>query len=825
MIKKIYPLIVLLLVFALLIPGSISSASDNNLFDGGFEQYPTSSWWYPSEPIGGVFMNSTLNNQNFFDNFVMPAPLCGHGIYNVGKTTYPLDFRNGSVPSYQFTWAGGTFYWQAAIKGPWFSSFFPVTAYSYADIYLLDSQSARTELLEDHQVAYGDDWARHYGSTSLAAGTYTLYMGRGASMEKTDAYFYKYQLFYDDVYVGSVEPSHSVCSDSITDVTPTFEPTQHGPTESPTPMDTPTGVMTPTTIPSHRYSISVDPSVYKIGSAYGTPGITACYVGDRQIGDTAIFSTNDNTHFYVEDGIESLDINVMYVGSACRNEFGYGFDGCLNIRSYGMAQPWQGSWWWHGSGTITSRTLWCYGIGDLVPTATPTLSPTPGPSPTQTTKLYNCGFELGQQGWYFTPPSYVDLAGGPSGPQHAVAVPNNQSLPEIFQNFYWPVTQPIYIQGWSKGQAQVRIWNIYSNFQYSVVYTGNDTDWVHWQYAGSLPMGYYRLELNTFDPEGSEGRYDGVTLAADNYLDDWVCSAATPTPGPTSFVTPTPGPSMTPSLTMTPRTSRTPWGTSTLWPSGTPSLSATAGNAQTLTAIASITPGGGGGSTVTPGPGDFVPPEQPPGGEGAPCQRPQTWQDSINLGWWIDYEVCDIKRFLSWGPSANATAAAIPTMFANKEPFHTIDGIENSFRGMQTQVASYAWDDTGFDGVTGDAETIDPRPDRIFNLLSPGVSQDPWSAGGTISFNQAINPNFFSILCTTRLSDILPARLSQGICFALNVTRSIGYLGWVQFLFNGFCIYGSIRGFLTLINLYGMFASPSGVANIVQNYTGGKNDS
>ncbi len=827
--KKIYLLLVIILVFALLVPGSLSSAATNQLFDGGFEQYPDSSWWYHSEPIGGVFMNSTLNSRNFFDNLVMPAALCGTGIYNVGKTTYPLDFRNGSVPAYQFAWTGGTFYWQAGMLGPWFRSFFPITAYSYAEIYLLDTQGNRTTLLSDHQLAYGADWERNWGSVDLAAGSYVLYLGRGASMEKTDAWFYRYQLFYDDVYYGSEEPNHSACQDSF-EATPTFEPTLHYPTVAPTWEGTPTNYVTPTTqVGWHFHTFSE--------SNNGDSGITCPdseYSGGFYLdgaGDASIvYNTNNNMYDIISfNGRLRYTYNAAVLSSSLNwGTVTTSSDKCATNGICLDNSPWFKAYQYEFGSPARGwpGAIACY--GNISNTPTPTLSPTPGPSPTQSASIYNCGFEQGELGWYFTPPSYVALAGGQTGPQYAVAVHNPEGLPEIFQNIYWPASQIIYVQGWAKGQTQIRFWNIYGNTQQTLIYSGDDAEWTQFRTYFSLSAGYYRLELNTFDPPGSEGYFDGVTLSAGDFMSDFVCSMYTPTPGPTSYVTPTPGPSRTPSITPTPRTSRTAWGTRTPWPSGTPSLTPSPANGLTETALASITPGGGGstatpgggGSTITPGPGQFIAPEQPPGGEDAPCQRPQSLADQLNLGWWLDYEVCDVKRFLSWGPSANATAAAIPTLFAGKEPFHTIDSIQTGFRGMQTQVATFEWHDTGFNGVKGDAETVDPRPDKILNYLSAGVPEDPWAIGGTISFKKGVNPDFFSKICSTQLTDILSGRLSEGLCAVLNVTRRIGYLGWVQFMLNVVCIFAIIKNFLSIINFYGKFSVPSGgsseiIANIV----------
>jgi hypothetical protein len=195
-------------------------------------------------------------------------------------------------------------------------------------------------------------------------------------------------------------------------------------------------------------------------------------------------------------------------------------------------------------------------------------------------------------------------------------------------------------------------------------------------------------------------------------------------------------------------------------------------------------------------PGGDMPPIQPPGSEYVECVRPQNWW---SIAFWIDYEVCDIKRFVSWGPSNSATVEAIPTMFSSKEPFSSIGQIQSGFNQLTTQVASRSWNNTGFPGVSNQ---VNPIPDHIFNPLAPG---NPWSAGGSINLNNTTGITNFSKYCSTQLSTMLASRLSEGLCFVLNITKSIGYLGWVSFVFNVALIFATIRLVLSTLNYYGNF--------------------
>lgn len=385
-----------------------------------------------------------------------------------------------------------------------------------------------------------------------------------------------------------------------------------------------------------------------------------------------------------------------------------------------------------------------------------------------------------------------------------------------------------------------------------------NTDWTLITGSLSLSPGKYYVVLNQgykFDggtpnlTTSGQLYYDDVQLTigtVDTGCSDWVTTppeqlpTSTPTASPTPTITgtvptatPTPPLMGTASATSTLRS--TPSRTSTL--NSTPTSRYTGTSTITSTAIASLTPVPSltqhwNGPTETTAPSITGTPQTEagwwPGLEPGPpsdedgnylgtnpgtgeitCERPTS---ILAFAWWLDYERCLIMAGITWGPNQSSTLVAIPAMMTTKEPFNSVYQVGQGLRSMQTQAAVYAWNNTGMSGVNSNV-TADPRFIFASNLASPGEasSSSPWDANGTIPLvanGAAASSLTYSKLCNTSLSNMMAARLGEGLCFVLNVTRSMGYLGWVQFGANAAILFSIVRLFLGAIRYYSFFGQP-----------------
>jgi hypothetical protein len=383
------------------------------------------------------------------------------------------------------------------------------------------------------------------------------------------------------------------------------------------------------------------------------------------------------------------------------------------------------------------------------------------------------------------------------------------------------------------------------------------TDWTLITGSMSLSPGKYYVVLNQgykFSGGSPDLEYSGqlyyddvqlTTGAVDTGCSDWVnvppeqLPTSTPTASPTPTMTgtvptatPTPPLMGTASATLrsTPSRTSTLQSTPTVRSTGTSTITSTLGS--TSTPVPSVTQHWTGPTGTTAPTNTGTPQTEPgwwPGLEPGPpsdsdgnypgtnpgtgeitCERPNS---ILAFAWWLDYERCLIMAGITWGPNQSATLVAIPAMMTTKEPFNSVYQIGQGLISMQTQAAVYAWNNTGMSGVN--ANNVNPDPRFIFasNLANPGQasSSSPWDGNGTIPLTlntSAASSSSYSKLCNTSLSNMMAARLGEGLCFVLNVTRSMGYLGWVQFGANAAILFSIVRLFLGAIRYYSFFGQP-----------------
>ena len=462
-----------------------------------------------------------------------------------------------------------------------------------------------------------------------------------------------------------------------------------------------------------------------------------------------------------------------------------------------------------------------------IQTPTPNLTPLPTDVP-EMLNIWNCGFEAGSNIWIFGPGSSVGLAGGPVGAQYGKAM---GSLPAIYQVVSIGTNDTVYMTAWVRKGTIIQLVNV-NTLAVIPLYSGTNTEWTKVFSTAYVTAGTYRLELNQIGAPYGDGNFDGITMSHGSYAtaDQSYC-AVDPTPGPTPYLTPTRTASPTIGASRTPLPSATPWPTITAWYTWTPyaltqtlqaqqtstaqgtppptmTLTAQAGQTQTaqaatatkeaqLTATAHGTPGPG-GSTETPGPGGTLtpggtpgpgqtpgPPGQPPGGDGAPCIRP----DNIDPAYWLDYEVCQGKAFISWGDHNTQQVKDIMSGFNKYEPFGTIQEVKDSIVAFDGILQYYNWSNTG---IPGTGPNSSPSSTMFTNQ-----SSSIWT-GGRFSL-QGSGPNY-SVYCAitapagqpAELGNIVGPRLSQSLCFVFDILYQNNLTPWLQAFINLAALWGLV---------------------------------
>ncbi len=432
-------------------------------------------------------------------------------------------------------------------------------------------------------------------------------------------------------------------------------------------------------------------------------------------------------------------------------------------------------------------------------TPTPTRTPTPTSWPTATPypePMQSCSFES-PIGWGFDGGAFA--APGTRWGNLYAFVPAGGVVSQRVMDTDPTGDYPWVVSMWAYGSGEVWVEN--SDGMRQLVYSfQNIPDWT-WFESGYIPSWFVgngvTLELHGV---GGAAGYDNVYMSemVGSFYD--VCdvqesATSTPYPTPTGTLptsTPTPNGWQSPTPTpggWNPTATITPWPTATDWRTPTPFRT----NTPTPTPPWFGTPTPGPGTptwtpsptllpskTPTPSPtsngnGGFpfptgTPSNQPPPGAYAPCEKPENpWQ----ISGWLEYNRCRTLSYFAWGPPQSATAQAIPTVyFGDREPFGTINELEQTTHDVQEVVNQYSWSQ-GLDGM-GDAPSFD-----VF--MQP---QDSWFMTGRppleqLANNSGVEPTY---VCPGGDIEGMLGPLMTGVCFAYGVLFEHGIMPWLQLL-------------------------------------------
>jgi hypothetical protein len=435
------------------------------------------------------------------------------------------------------------------------------------------------------------------------------------------------------------------------------------------------------------------------------------------------------------------------------------------------------------------------------PTPTPTLTPTSGASPTPSATATgnpaafgNCSFESGSSNWTGSGFS-VQLSGGPVGPQYG------QTTNTLKQIFAWPGGYA-YFTFWvgPNSNGTVRVRNTSSQSSVTLASVASPSTWQLRTYAAQMVAGNYAFEAVALN--GSVMKIDGAMVSSNTY---YYCgsgsSPATPTSGPTSYVTPTATRTSqytnTPTRTPTPTPSRTPFATGTAQPTNTPRPTNTQPNTNTpqatdtqsapqqtataqgtdvptLTPYPTFTPY----PTYTPYPSATpydAPPEQPEPNFYADCIRPQ----NADPGAWTEYTTCYALSWFAWSDINTNEIANFSATAQAKEPFGTINEVGSTMGDFRDLWNSYDWNDTGITGTDEEAST------GTFDQPASGILL------GQLDLNNTPNP--YTLVCNLRLDDVMGPNVTVAVCFVWGMLKATGFLTWLQLLWDLLMVWLLIR--------------------------------
>jgi len=166
------------------------------------------------------------------------------------------------------------------------------------------------------------------------------------------------------------------------------------------------------------------------------------------------------------------------------------------------------------------------------------------------------------------------------------------------------------------------------------------------------------------------------------------------------------------------------------------------------------------------------------------CYRPTS---IIQVSQWLEFGRCELMRWLSWCPWHTYALRNLQAEFMTREPFATAYAMVDVVNQVEAEVSSYEWG--GECGVGGygslACEGGGVGQDVLDGLQAfATLPQDSPYNGGSIDLFPATSTTPYGIFCQHQMIQVVGTRMATGLCWGMNVVDQIGYLAWMQWIYD-----------------------------------------
>lgn len=155
-------------------------------------------------------------------------------------------------------------------------------------------------------------------------------------------------------------------------------------------------------------------------------------------------------------------------------------------------------------------------------------------------------------------------------------------------------------------------------------------------------------------------------------------------------------------------------------------------------------------------------------GGGDVCQLALIRPSSVlEVGAWIQYLNLSVLRYMAWCPRHTNLLQTFMLKFREREPFATIQEMEQIGQEVQQEIEAYDWGENSASGesiyeMTDDGEFKTKVIDKIFGTSN---ERSIWEGGDVVDFDQTGLPaSYYS--CESAFVNAIPSGLRPGVCFA-----------------------------------------------------------
>lgn len=165
------------------------------------------------------------------------------------------------------------------------------------------------------------------------------------------------------------------------------------------------------------------------------------------------------------------------------------------------------------------------------------------------------------------------------------------------------------------------------------------------------------------------------------------------------------------------------------------------------------------------------------------------------LAEWVDYWGASILSFFAWCPDNTDAVTMFTSDLQTKEPFATTNETKAILNDVKNEINGYDWGSSGTDFsilTKPPAQSAAMMEEYIFGKLP---DDSPWLGGDLVDMTVVPNPTQYFETCQSGLNDYVGPLLGQGVCFASNWAKEIGFIFWIQLGFDVAVIFACIHEF------------------------------
>jgi hypothetical protein len=171
----------------------------------------------------------------------------------------------------------------------------------------------------------------------------------------------------------------------------------------------------------------------------------------------------------------------------------------------------------------------------------------------------------------------------------------------------------------------------------------------------------------------------------------------------------------------------------------------------------------------------------------------------LNLGnflaLWLDYLGASVINFFAWCPENTSAVTLLASDLQTREPFAMWNETLAIMNDVKNEINGYNWGSTSTDFsilTKSPAQSAAMMEQYMFGELP---ADSPWMGGDLVDMTVVPEMTDYYATCQLGLAEYVGPKLGQGVCFASNWAKEVGFIFWIQLALDITIIFACIHEF------------------------------